>query len=191
MIIYKNHLRPWKQRTACDMAFLTSQIWVKLSISIVAHVSHHRVHTEWQWPLSGVYSIMMVKSALPLSLYQLSRASCGVGSSWEGRYTTPISPNPNLKVWWQDATLFVYFWFYNIHTFIQSQYIHPSSFAEASLHILIACVLSGENFPVVPSRESNSGLPYSKPTRCQLSHAAPLTEPRRTILSHAAPNQAL
>jgi hypothetical protein len=27
---------------------------------------------------------------------------------------------------------------------------------------------------VVPSRESNSGLPYSKPTRYQLSHAAPL-----------------
>jgi hypothetical protein len=63
--------------------------------------------------------------------------------------------------------------FYNIYTFIQSQYIHPSPFAEASLHILIACVLSGDNFPVVPSRESNSGLPYSKPTRCQLSHAAP------------------
>ncbi len=91
-----------------------------------------------------------------------------------------------LKVWWQDATLFVYFWFYNIHAFIQSQYIHPSPFAEASLHILIAGVLSGENFPVVPSRQSNSGLPNSKQTRCQLSHAAPLShgapyELRRTI----------
>jgi hypothetical protein len=32
----------------------------------------------------------------------------------------------------------------------------------------------------VPRRESNSGLPYSKPTRYQLSHAAPY-EPRRTI----------
>jgi hypothetical protein len=63
--------------------------------------------------------------------------------------------------------------FYNIHTFIQSQYIHPSPFAEASFHIFIACVLSGENFPVVPSRETNSGLPNCKPTRCQLSHAAP------------------
>ncbi len=67
---------------------------------------------------------------------------------------------------------------YNIHTFIQSQYIHPSPFAEASLHILIACLLSGENFSVGPSPESNSGLPNSKPTRCQLSHAAP-SEPRR------------
>jgi hypothetical protein len=62
--------------------------------------------------------------------------------------------------------------FYNIHTFIQSQYIHPSPFAEASLHILIACELSGETFPVGPSRESNSGLPSSKPTRCQLSRRA-------------------
>jgi hypothetical protein len=34
---------------------------------------------------------------------------------------------------------------------------------------------------VVPSRESNSGLPYSKPTRYQLSHAAPY-EPRRTTV---------
>jgi hypothetical protein len=73
--------------------------------------------------------------------------------------------------------LFIFDFITYIHSFIQSQYIHPSPFAEASLHILIACVLSGENFPVVPSRESNSGLPYSKPTRCQLSHAAPNSRP--------------
>jgi hypothetical protein len=32
-------------------------------------------------------------------------------------------PLKRLKVWWQDATLFVYFHIlqYNIHTFIQSQ----------------------------------------------------------------------
>ncbi len=60
----------------------------------------------------------------------------------------------------------LFYIFYNINTFIQTQYINPSQFAEASLHILIACVLSGGNFPVVLSRESNSGLPYSKPTRC-------------------------
>ncbi len=82
------------------------------------------------------------------------------------------------------ATLFIYFVFFNtcipnhIHTMIP--YIHPSPFAEASLHFLIALVLSGENLPVVPSRESNSGLPSSKATRYQLSHAAPW-------LSHAAP----
>jgi hypothetical protein len=86
--------------------------------------------------------------------------------------------------------LFIFFIFYNIHTFISitfMQYIYPSPFAEASLHFFIACLLSGDDLPVVPSRESNSGLPYSKPTRFQLSHAAPYTEPRRTILSHAAP----
>jgi len=26
---------------------------------------YHRVHTEWQWPHSGVYSIMMEKSGQP------------------------------------------------------------------------------------------------------------------------------
>ncbi len=68
--------------------------------------------------------------------------------------------------------LFIFHILY-IHTFIQSQFIHPSPLAEASLHFFIACMLSGDDLPVVPSRESNSGLPYSKPTRGQLSHAAP------------------
>ncbi len=98
----------------------------------------------------------------------------------------------------------LFFIFYNIHTYIHTitfiQYISPSPFAEAFLHFFIASMLSGKHLPVVPSQESNSGLPYSKPTRYQLSHAAPLlshaapcwatphhTEPRRTILSHAAP----
>ncbi len=43
------------------------------------------------------------------------------------------------------------------------QYIHPSSFAEVPLHLL----------PGLPSRESNSGLPYSKPTHYQLSYTTP------------------
>ncbi len=46
--------------------------------------------------------------------------------------------------------IFIFFITY-IHLFNHN--IHPSPFAEASLHFLIACVLSGENFPVVPSRE--------------------------------------
>jgi hypothetical protein len=68
--------------------------------------------------------------------------------------------------------IFVYFSYFMtyIHSF---NHIHPSSFAEVSLHIFIAGKLSGKNLPVVPSRESISGLPYSKPTRYQLSHAAP------------------
>ncbi len=62
----------------------------------------HRVHTEWQCPLSGVHSIMMVKSAClvrvggahpPLFTFlsHHHEQSCGVRYSWEGRYT-PHSP---------------------------------------------------------------------------------------------------
>ncbi len=93
-----------------------------------------------------------------------------------------------INVWWHDATLFVYFSYFfitYIHTFIQS---HSSVAIRCGLspflHRLFA---QWGNLPVVPSRESNSGLPYSKPTRYQLSHAAPCwatphhTEPRRTI----------
>jgi hypothetical protein len=69
----------------------------------------------------------------------------------------------------------LYFILYNIHTYIHSNSYNTSPFAEASLHFLIACMLSGKHLPGVPSRESNSGLPYSKPTSYQLSHAAPLT----------------
>ncbi len=57
----------------------------------------------------------------------------------------------------------LFFIFSNIHTIIQSH--SYSTFAEASLHLLIACKLSGKDLPVVPSRESNPGLPSSKPMR--------------------------
>jgi hypothetical protein len=90
-----------------------------------------------------------------------------------------------LKVWWQDATLFVYFSYFitYIHSITFIQYIYPTSFAEASLHLFIACKLSGKNLPVVSSRESNSGLPYSKPTYYQLSHAAPSFKRKLHILN--------
>ncbi len=65
---------------------------------------------------------------------------------------------------------FVYFFIFFIPNI---PYIYPSPFAGASLHLLIAWKLSGKTLPVVPSRESNTGLPYSKPTPYQLSHAAP------------------
>ncbi len=41
------------------------------------------------------------------------------------------------------------------------------------------------NLHGVPSRESNSGLPYSNPTHFQMSYAAPLNELRRTLMSYA------
>jgi hypothetical protein len=64
----------------------------------------HRVHTEWQWPLSGVHSIMTEKLAQageggggvvhahPLSPNLPSR--CSVRSSYDGRYTPSISSLP-------------------------------------------------------------------------------------------------
>jgi hypothetical protein len=41
-------------------------------------------------------------------------------------------------------------------------YIHPSSFAEIPLRLLIAGQLGGKNLPGVPSRDSNSGLPFQQ-----------------------------
>jgi hypothetical protein len=62
----------------------------------------HIIRTEWQWPLSGVHSITMEKSAQPgegggarQPPFTISTGhhgqSCGVRSSWEGRYTPLIS----------------------------------------------------------------------------------------------------
>jgi hypothetical protein len=65
-----------------------------------------------------------------------------------------------------------------MHTFTYSitfiQYIYPSPFAEASLHFLIACSLSGETPPcgAEPGIELGPAL--------QQADALP-TEPRRTI----------
>ncbi len=59
----------------------------------------HRVHAEWQLPLSGIHFTMMEKLAQPgdgwggctstpfHSIYNHLQ-SCGVCSSWEGRYCT-------------------------------------------------------------------------------------------------------
>ncbi len=86
-----------------------------------------------------------------------------------------------------------------MHTFIHLitfiQYIYPSPFAEASLHFLIACLLSGETPPwaaearieLGPALQQADALP-TEPRRTlnwatphiQLSHAPP-------FLSHAAP----
>jgi hypothetical protein len=75
--------------------------------------------------------------------------------------------------------LFLFIFHILLHTYIHLitfiHYIYPSPFAIAiTISISSSRVSSvGENLPVVPSRESNSGLPYSKPTRYQLCHAAP------------------
>ncbi len=95
----------------------------------------------------------------------------------------------------------LFFIFYNIHTFIHSitfiQYIYPSPFVEASLHFLIACLLSGEKPPcgaeprierieLGPALQQADALPI-EPRRTMLSHAAPLLSHAAPLLSHAAP----
>ncbi len=67
--------------------------------------------------------------------------------------------------------LFSYFTTY-IHSFNHNKFIRRHSLKPLSISSSL-CKLIGENLPVVSSRESNSGLPYSKPARCQRSHAAP------------------
>jgi hypothetical protein len=68
---------------------------------------------------------------------------------------------------------YVYFYiFYNFHTVQSSNHIHTIH-SPRPLSIPHRLWLSEKDVPVVPSRESNSGLPSSKPTRYQLSHAAP------------------
>jgi hypothetical protein len=42
-------------------------------------------------------------------------------------------------------------------------------------------LLSRKNLPVVPSQDLNSGLPYSRPARYQLSYAAPYTVTRQKV----------
>ncbi len=76
-----------------------------------------------------------------------------------------------LKVWWPYATLLYIFIFL-------LQYIHSYNHSLNNIRwgpspFLHSCWLSGRNLPGVPSRDSNSGLPYSKPALYQLSCAAP------------------
>jgi hypothetical protein len=77
------------------------------------------------------------------------------------------------KLFCERKTLFIFIVTDAQRRLIAALVIYPSPFAEASLHFLIAYKLGGKNLPVVPSRESNWGLLSSKPTRYQLSHAAP------------------
>ncbi len=77
-----------------------------------------------------------------------------------------------------------------IHSFNHIiQYIYLLPFAVASLHILIACKLSGKNLPEVPSEHqtrtcftaSRRATKWATPHHNQLSHAAPYYQ-----LSHTA-----
>ncbi len=64
-------------------------------LSSCLHSYNQGVYTDWQCPLSGAQSIMRVKSAQAGEGGEFVHVkSCSVRSSWEGRYTPPISPLP-------------------------------------------------------------------------------------------------
>ena len=77
------------------------------------------------------------------------------------------------------ATLFIYFFLFNTcipnHIYTMIPDIHPSPFAEASLHFLIALVLSGEKPLCGAEPRIELGPAF------QQADALP-TEPRRTII---------
>ncbi len=76
--------------------------------------------------------------------------------------------------WWPYVTLFAFiFLFCTIDTFIRHSFINIRWGPFLRLH---SCRLCGRNLLEVPSQDSNSGLLYSKPAYCQLSHAAPLNQ---------------
>jgi hypothetical protein len=93
--------------------------------SLFASVSTVRTteYTEWQWPLSGIHSIMMVKSAqsgegsvctpraLPLSLYLPSQTKLWYTLQVRGQilYISPISPLPLYVRYGQYPLLFACF----------------------------------------------------------------------------------
>jgi hypothetical protein len=67
-------------------------------------------------------------------------------------------------------SLRLFIFLYNRYsTFIQHSFINIRSGPSVCFH---SCWLSGRNLNGVPSRDSNSGLSYSKPAYYQLSQAA-------------------
>ncbi len=72
----------------------------------------------------------------------------------------------------------------SLDTFTQHSFINIGWGPSPCLH---SCRLSGWILHGVPSRDSNSGLPYSKPARYQLSHTALYWATLHPELSHTAP----
>jgi len=95
---------------AVSIRFASAKLYILhlfINKNMKSHCFYHRVHTEWQLPLSGVHFILMEKSAQPgkvragykrppyFTISIPSRIqSCSVRSSWEGRYSTPNSTLP-------------------------------------------------------------------------------------------------
>ncbi len=67
--------------------------------------------------------------------------------------------------------LFIFDFITYIHSFNHYTFIRRHSLKLLSISSSLVCSVGKTS---LCCRESNSGLPYSKPTRCQLSHTAPL-----------------
>ncbi len=84
--------------------------------------------------------------------------------------------------------LCLFFIFCNIHTFIHSitfiDYIYPLPFAEASLHFLITCLLSGETPPCGAEPRIELGPALQQADALPTEPRRTLTETRRAILCY-------
>ncbi len=69
---------------------------------------------------------------------------------------------PLYKVWWQYAILFAII-FLLFNSYIHTSFNHSQTFAEVHLHIFTTVGSVGGTSMGLPSRDSKSGLPYSKP----------------------------
>ena len=134
--------------------------------------------------LPMIYDSRLAEYLYHTKLPNFAARGAAVMPSSTNLHTNMLSVSIGLNIWWHNATLFVYFSYFitYIHSFIQSHscntFIHRHLLRPLSISSSLVCSV-GKHLPVVPRRESTSGLPYSKPTRYQLSHAAPL--------SHTAP----
>jgi hypothetical protein len=77
----------------------------------------------------------------------------------------------------------LFFIFYHIHTFIQ--YIYPSPFAEASLHFLIACMLSGGTPPCGAEPRIELGPALQQADACRNKHSKSFFYSRNLSSSYA------
>ncbi len=111
----------WTFRGCCDSLYICISKWtitVKQNNAIWKQESeNHRVHTEWQRPLSGVHFHMMEKlvqagegGGCMLTRFQYIYHhvhSCRVRSSWEGRYIPYISSlSPLCTLWWKKYSCY-------------------------------------------------------------------------------------
>ncbi len=97
--ILLGHRNRWTRRNHHKPSCGVCSSWEGRETASVSHLPLSPLCS--QWPLSGIHSIMMEKSSQPGDCHGCTPApfhwiylyvqSCCVRSSWEGRYTFPIS----------------------------------------------------------------------------------------------------